>query len=284
MRRTGLALSLSAVALAVNTSSAGAVQIGQLGAVQSPANCASQVDRVQPTVTSGTSYVVPSPAGVTNWTVRSWGTLANAAGQVKMKMYRPLGPGVFTAVAQDVTRTLTANILQTFPVSLEVRSGDVLGLNAVTDYPCSFVLAGDSYLRTGTGVISDLTNGQTGTFPEAVADRRLDLIADVTPTNTLTLGAAKTDASKGTAELAVTVPNAGAVDVDGTDVKGSATAIGAGTVKVLISATGNKKSKLKKKGKATVNPSVTFTPTGGAASTPATTSIKLVKSKKKKKK
>lgn len=277
VKRFAFAASLSALALTATASSAGAVTIGQLGAIQSPLNCAAQADRVQPTVTSGTSYVVPSTGGVNEWTVRSWTTLPNAPGSVKMKMYRPLGPGVFTAVAQDVTRTLSAPVLTTFQVNLAVRSGDVLGLNAITAYPCSFVIAGDSYLRTATGLASDLANGATGTFPEAVADRRLDITADVTPTNTIQLGKVSKNKSKGNATIKVAVPNPGALDVEGKGVKGSANATVAGNVKLKVRATGNKKSTLNDNGKVKVTPKVTFTPTGGTEGTPESEKIQLRK-------
>ncbi|MDP9188533.1 MAG: hypothetical protein M3O25_04720 [Actinomycetota bacterium] len=271
VKRFALAASLSALALTATASSAGAVTIGQLGAVTSPNPCSSQVDRVQPTVTSGTSYVVPSTGGVNAWTVRSWTTLPNAPGSVKMKMYRPLGPGVFTAVAQDVTRTLSVGVLNTFQVNLAVRSGDVLGLNATTDYPCSFVLPGDSYLRTATGVVSDLANGATGTFPEAVigsapTGRRLDITADVTPTNTFKFGKISRNKNKGNATLTVNVPNPGKLSVSGTGVvKGSKTADDPGDFKLTISAKGKKKRALNDSGKVNVTPKISFTPTGGAA-------------------
>jgi len=276
VRRFALAASLSALALTATASSAGAVQIGQLGAVPSP-TCAALVDRVQPTVTSGTSYVVPSTGGVNAWTVTSWATLPSGPGQVKMKMYRTLGPGVFTAVAQDVTRTLTANVLNTFQVNLAVRSGDVLGLNAITTYPCGSVITGDSYLRTATGLASDLANGATGTFPEAVANRRLDITAEVTPTNTIQLGKVSKNKSKGNATINVAVPNPGALGVSGKGVTGSAKATAAGNVKLKIRATGNKKNTLNDNGKVGVKPRVSFKPTGGTKGTPVSRKIQLRK-------
>ena len=71
---------LAAIPLLGNTASAGAVTIGQLPSDAPPSTecVTAQSDRVQSTVTSGNSYVVPNTGGVTNWTLTSWSHFATA--------------------------------------------------------------------------------------------------------------------------------------------------------------------------------------------------------------
>jgi large repetitive protein len=85
------------------------------------------------------------------------------------------------------------------------------------------------------------------------------------------------DKNKGTATLAVAVPGAGELALGGQGLKAaSATAGGAGEVTLSVKAAGKAKKKLRRKGKKTFSPAVTFTPTGGTANTEST-SVKLVR-------
>jgi hypothetical protein len=77
----------------------------------------------------------------------------------------------------------------------------------------------------------------------------------------------------------VTVPNPGDLAVTGKGVKGSSAAraakqVAAGTSKLVIRAKGKKKRKLTQKGRVKVRPTISFTPSGGTAST-QTTKVKL---------
>ncbi|MGA9370470.1 MAG: hypothetical protein WBV53_01335 [Solirubrobacterales bacterium] len=299
LKQIALAASLAGLALAASASPAAAsVTIGQVG---SPAACSPGFDWVQPTVTSGNSYVVPSTGGVVSWTVKSWTTYGGAAGAfMTMKIWRKVAdPATYRAVGhvgpESVTPGGTAG--NTFPANLAVKAGDLLGLHTPgpgnTD--CTFAAPGDEYgYYTG-----DLADGASGAFffkPPPLDDMRLNIEALLVPTvpqisprpaNDFTFGAITRNKKKGTAVLTVNVPNAGELSGSGNGAKVASTsraviskAVGAGPARLLIKAKRKKKKKLKKKGKVKVKVFVTYTPTGGD---PSTQSVK-VKLKKKRKK
>jgi Ca2+-binding RTX toxin-like protein len=163
------------LSLAVSGSMAGAaVTIGQTGTPTT--TCSSGNDRLQRTVTSGSAYVVP-PTVVTG-TITSWSTEASAnAGQaLTLKVFRPLGGATYQVVGQDGPHALTGGRLNTFPASVPVNAGDVLGssIPAAEATGCNFVAPGDSYLFG-----PELAAGQSGNFTSVQADRRLDISAVV---------------------------------------------------------------------------------------------------------
>lgn len=269
--RFGIPGCLVAVALAASASPAAAVTIGQLAPGTAVPECTGQFDLVQPTVTSGNSYVVPSTGGVSSWTVTSWSTNASSdPGQLMaLKMFRKVGdPASYKAIGHEGPHTLTAG-LRTFPANIQVKAGDLLGAQfAGAAGACAFQVLGNTiFYRDG-----ELADGASGAF---LTDTpyRLNATAEVTPTSDFTLGKLKRKAN-GTAVLTVSVPNPGQLTVSGKGVKASATGAvaaekvtAAGNVKLVIRAKGKKKRKLAETGKVTVKPTITFTPTGGAAST-----------------
>jgi hypothetical protein len=96
--------------------------------------------------------------------------------------------------------------------------------------------------------------------------------------NAFEFGKPAKNKKKGTAELPVTVPCAGDVELAKTKkVKADEeTAEAEGDVELLVKAKGKAKKRLNKKGKAKVKAEVTYTPTGGEAST-QTKKVKLKK-------
>jgi hypothetical protein len=86
--------------------------------------------------------------------------------------------------------------------------------------------------------------------------------------NGFTIGGVVLNKKKGTAQLPVTVPDAGTLELSGNGVKATAAsatksvAVSGGTVNLLVKTKGKKKRKLNAKGKAKVNVTVTYTPTG----------------------
>jgi hypothetical protein len=271
LRRLGVAACLVALSLAVSASPAtAAVTIGQTA--PSTDDCG-ESDRLQPTVTSGNAYVVPST--VPNWTVTSWSTQASAGGagqMLAMKVYRPLGGVTYMIVGHDGPRLLAQSTLNTFPASVAVKAGDVLGNSSPAaggDPACTFAVAGESHLRR----LGNLADGASGDFaPGPIPDRRVNISAVITPTNSFSLGEVGRNKRKGTATLTVEdVPNPGELVASGEGVKG-ASAAGAvvaktvtapGDVKLIIRAKGKKKRKLNETGKVKVMATITFTPTGG---------------------
>jgi hypothetical protein len=96
------------------------------------------------------------------------------------------------------------------------------------------------------------------------------------PANDITISGIAKNKRKGTAQLTVSVPGAGALGLAGNGLKPqAATAAGASDVTLKVKTTGNKRKKLRRKGKIKVTPLVTFTPTGGTANTEST-KVKLV--------
>jgi hypothetical protein len=283
-RLCGLSVAAAGVmALATASSAGAAVTIGQL-APGSPADdtCnALQFDLLQPTVTSGNTYVVP--ATVATGTVNSWSTNAAAvAGQrYTMKVFRQVTGLTYTVVGHDGPRSLTPGVVNTFPANIPVRQGDVLGFNdndgsAVTN-ACLFPIAGESHLER----MGSLADGASGTF-FANPNFRINVTAVVEPTNTFTLGGITRNKKKGTATITTTVPNPG--DLSGSGKGAKVTSAGAtiskavtpGTAKLVIRAKGKKKRKLNDTGKVKLNTTITYTPTGGAPLT-QTRKVKLKK-------
>jgi hypothetical protein len=275
----GLASALAALALTAGAPPAtAAVTIGQTGP---PTGGCNGTDLVQPTVTSGNSYVVPTTGGIGNWTITSWSTQAGpVAGMLAMKAYRPLGGPTYRVVGHDGPETLTPSTLNTFPASVAVTAGDVIGVSAPAVFVpgCRFSAAmGNAPLyRTG-----NLADGEQGNFNPDDPGERLNISAVITPTHTFTLGTVERNRKKGTATITVEdVPNPGELVASGKGVK-RASAGGAvsaktvttpGDVQLKIRAQGKKKRKLNETGQVKVKPSVTFTPTGGD---PNTQSLKL---------
>lgn len=259
-----------------------AVAIGQTA--PSAEFCQSTVDRLQPSVTSGSSYVVP--ATVTAGTITSWSTqaMAGVGRRLAMKVFRPLGGGTYMVVGNDGPHTLNPSALNTFATSVPVRAGDVLGSStpAAAGFPgCSFGAPGDSY-RQRSGNLAD---GESASFPNATPDVRLNVSAVVSPSNTFDVHRAKRNQRKGIAILSVRVPNAGELVLKGKGVKkagaaGATTskAVGApGVVKLRVRAKGAKRSTLERTGRVKVRAKVTYTPTGGD---PRTRSTKLTLKKR----
>ncbi len=256
---------LAFVALGL-ASPASAATIGQIPPVDPPTTtCGNTFDQLQPTVTGGTSYVVPSTDGIANWTVTSWSTKSSSPGEsMTLKMFRKAGdPDVYKAIAHEGPHSLVAGV-NTFPAHLEVQAGDVLGVNS-TPGSCVFPVPGEHFLY----FLGNLADGQQASFTPDT-DFRVNASAQVEPTSDITLGKAKSK-SNGTAVLPVTVENPGVLAASGggaakassPDAVFAKQIAAAGTVKLKIKAKGLSKRKLARKGKVTVNPKITFTPTGG---------------------
>jgi subtilisin-like proprotein convertase family protein len=101
------------------------------------------------------------------------------------------------------------------------------------------------------------------------------------PVNTLKAGKAKLNKKKGTAQIPVTVGDAGRLTLGGKGVKSASASkskavAGPGTVKLTVKPKGKTRGKLNSTGKATVKVKITFTPNGGTPNV-QTKKIKLKK-------
>jgi hypothetical protein len=266
------------VGLASASGAGASVTIGQLAPGIAPqARCSGMVyDLLQPTVTSGNTYVVPAGGvAITSWSTNA---AAGAGQQLKMKVFRKVAePRTYRVVGHNGPRALNPGTVNTFAVNIPVKPGDVLGLNDATDgfaaNACIFSAPGDfNPERAG-----DLADGQSGSFGGTVGlpDARPNITAVVgfKPTNSFNFGNLTRNRANGTATLAVKVPGPGKLSLTGKGIKtqrsgraavASKAVSAAGTVKLRIKAKGQKKRKLNDAGKVKVRAKVTFTPNGTA--------------------
>jgi hypothetical protein len=267
-------LSAASPALAATT-------IGQLGTGSTTPCNSSDLDIVQPTVTSGNGYVVPAGGGlITQWSTRTGGVLNR---NLEMKVFRKVGdPARYQVVGHDGPHPLGPGTTNTFPVTIPVNPGDVLGLNTADaetfNNSCAFSAPGESLLYH----VGSLADGTAGDF-QSDANLRLNITAVVEPkpSNAFTLGKTQRNRKKGTATLTVQVPGPGKLALSGKGVKSQeATASGAiaaaGTVALSVRPSGATKKKLAAVGKATVSVTIGFTPTFGDLGT-QTVKVKLKK-------
>jgi hypothetical protein len=188
-------------------------------------------------------------------------------GALALKVFRrDADPARFQVVGHAGPERLTqgGTARNTFPASIRVRPGDLLGLHTPTVSPCGFKDPGGLH-----AVFSgDLADGEVAAF-EPEADFNLDIQAVFVPDNTVSLGSAKRNKKKGTATLTVSVPNPGELALSGKGVRTDAamSVPAAGKAGLVIKAKGKALRKLKESGKAKVTPRITYTPTGGDPST-----------------
>lgn len=285
LKLAGLLVGLAGLALALIATPAGAaVAIGQT----SPAGegCEGPADVLQPTVTSGSSYVVPVAGTITSW---SHEASASENQLVRMKIFRKLAePSTYEVVGHDGPRSPVPSSLNTYETSIDVLPGDVLGLTPLTasageSVACVFDAPGETQLRLFD---SDLADGESAAFPES-ADHRLNASAVAEPDNGFAITKKKRKKQRGTAVLTVDVPNPGELALSGRGVKKAAadragtakTVLAAGSVKLKVKAKGKKKKRLKRTGKVKVKPKLTYTPDFGESNR---TSIKLNLKRKRK--
>ena len=283
LRRFALGAALAALALTASASSATAsVTIGQLAPDLGPGMppltaCGADSDSVIPEVASGNSYVFPGAGVITSWSHNA------AAGDLQMlglKVLRHLGGAEFLVVAQNGPRALAAGSLNTFPVNIPVLAGDILALNTGPPGAPATACEFDGPNYELNDVAGPYAVGQVGIFSTFGGGPfyAINISAVFEFSNAITR-----NKKKGTATLTVDAPNPGELTGSGKGVKVAGAAViskpvlAPGEVKLTIKAKGKKKATLKKTGKVTVKPNITYTPTGGD---PGTQVVK-VKLKKK---
>ena len=114
-------------------------------------------------VGSGSGYVVPSGS----WTITSWsvngGTLG---GSVSLRVYRPLGGGSYLIADGSNSQALSIGTTSTFPESIHVQGGDLVGLGMTSVAECANFTGDGSDIVTefGSSTIG-ATVSPVGTFP-----------------------------------------------------------------------------------------------------------------------
>ena len=179
VKRSLLASIFTVAALMASASTAGsAVTIGQVAPTTPAVDCGGNQDQLQPTVNSGNAYIVPAGVGA----ITSWSTEADSdAGQMlTMKVFRKIGdPATYEVVGHDGPNPLNSGVLNTFPTSVAVMPGDVLGLHVPSPgfQSCRFSAPGDTYLFKG----GNLADGQSDVFAPGILNFRLNVSAVVEP-------------------------------------------------------------------------------------------------------
>jgi hypothetical protein len=276
LKRLTLTACLAAVTVAAIASPAAAsVTIGQLAPSGTALNCnIAPAERVQSNVTSGNTYVVPGNGTITSW---SYNADPGSGQTMAMKVYRKIGdPATFEVVGHDGPRPISGGTLNTFPASIAVRPGDLLGTYqpTSTNTACGSVSPGD----TAAFFMGTLDDGQSTGFGP-IAGIRLNVSAEFTPSSAFTLGPVARHKKKGTATLNLTLPNTGVLTASGKGVKATSAgdavlneAVGAGPAQLMIRAKGKKKATLNATGKVKLKLAITYIPTNGG---PSTQSVKV---------
>jgi hypothetical protein len=233
------------------------VTIGQLPTAAPAPRCTVDADYLQPSVTGGNLYIARQAGTITSWSTNSF----NSGATYVFKVFRRTSdPDVFQVIARSEPHSLLPG-LNTVPVSIPVRSGDMIGINeSGAPNSCTFVMPGDSVLSHP----GDLSDGAAGEF-SAVEDVRLNLSAVLVPSNEFTLGTVTRDRRRGSASLTAYVSNPGLVTISGKGLKRqiAKTVAVPGPVPFQIASAGSFKRRLERKDKVAVNPTVTFYPAGG---------------------
>lgn len=115
-------LAVSAILLLSNVAFAAT----SIGSAAGTLPCNTGFDIVQSS-SSGPSYTVPAGGG----SLTSWSTLAGPGdvGPARLEVWRLKSLGVYTLVGIGPSEALKPGTLNTFPVSIAVRAGDLLGLH-----------------------------------------------------------------------------------------------------------------------------------------------------------
>ena len=236
----------------------GAVTIGQVPTNAPPNVMCPAGDYLQPSVTGGNLYIAKQAGRITSWT-----TYSSGAGTYAFKVFRRTNdPDAFQAVAHATEQSLSAG-LQTFPVDIPVRSGDMIGFNKQggAQGSCTIGATGDAVLF-GSG---DLDTGASGPF-SPLADRRLNLSANLVPSNEFQITQIGRNPRRGTATLAIQVSNSGVFALSAQGVKKPHIArnlVGAGPISFQLTPTGKTRRKLVRKGAVRLRVTLTFAPANG---------------------
>jgi hypothetical protein len=256
-------MALTLAALVLPARAAAAVTIGQLPSGPPPATCNGGFDYLEPNVTGGTLYVAREAGTITSWSTNA----AVAGASYTFKVFRRTAdPDVFQVIAHTAAHTLDFGV-NSVAADVQVQSGDLIGFRETgPTNSCTFPLPGDTVLRAPT----DLTDGASTAFA-SISDTRLNLAANLVPSNSFTFAGLTRNLRRGTATLTVNTPNPGAVALAGRGLKKAQSRNLAvpGSVFFPIQAAGKLRNRLGRSGKATLRVNATFTPLGGDPSTQA---------------
>jgi IPT/TIG domain/PASTA domain len=128
-----IALLVTVLALASAGSASAQITIGETGvpAAGTKLCIMGPYDNV-PGGASASTFTVPTAGVITSWSNQAPEGLGQ---ELTFKVFRPAGTGLllpqFQVVGQDGPRSLTPNVVNTFPVEIPVKAGDLIGDNDV---------------------------------------------------------------------------------------------------------------------------------------------------------
>jgi hypothetical protein len=138
LARVLIAALAASVFLGVPSAQASTVQVGQLFFPDTA--CPGTATLLQRSVSVGPSYTVPSPGLITSW---SFETGATTLTGLKLKVARPVGPvspsQSDTIVAESTAGAQTVRSVNTYPASILVQAGDIIGIYASGTANCQTV-------------------------------------------------------------------------------------------------------------------------------------------------
>jgi hypothetical protein len=224
-----------------------------------------------------------APGGLTspvNGTVVTWNIrAAGVGGSTGFQVFRPLGGGLYTGAGSTPVFAVPPNGISSFQSQVPIKVGDHIGARNDGSFGGLQFVRNDPATEVSFFIPALQDNGPgraptTQSFEDSVN-------AVIEPSNTVTIGATTRNKKKGTATVAVEVPNPGDLSASGKGAKiagGALTskAVPRGIAQLLVKAKGKKKAKLFSTGKVKLTLNVTFTPTDGTAKT-VTTKVKLKK-------
>jgi hypothetical protein len=228
-----------------------------------------------------TSY--QAPGGLTspvNGTVTLWRLLSTSSGTAGFQVVHPLGGNLFTGGGTTPTFVVPGNMVSTYALPMPIKLGDYIAVVADSGLKIDAFTDPVHFLQWQP----PLQDGGPGSMPTVEGPgNEITLNAEITPENEFTLGAITRDRKRGTATITVKVPNPGELSATGKGAKASSvartskavTAPGASTL--VVRAKGKKKATLNETGKVKLRVTVSFTPTGGTASSQPT-KVKLRRS------
>lgn len=209
-RRWGVRITLAtlwcmSILLAMGSTASAQVTLGQLATGSTPTfNCeyGQPYDELQTSVAAGNSYVAPTGGVITSWSTQVG---ANPGQVLGLKVYRSVGGGAFSVVGQDGPRALAAG-LNTFPVSIPVQAGDILGIFLSPGVHADCLIE--------TGLAGDQISWQEGNTPvgssfliqETYSENRLNISASLLPPPTISKIAPAQGSIKG-AKVVITGAN-----------------------------------------------------------------------------
>lgn len=210
---------------------------------------------------AGHTYAISTAGEITSWSFRT-GTVALPG--LKLKVARPQAGGTYLFVGEASAGAQTPNAVNTYPASIPVQPGDVIGFYAAlgsTGAPCG-IYPGDP-TDADVAYTGDPAIGSSPSPFASSTGARFPVSATVT--TAISLGTASLNKKKGTAMVPITVPGSGALTLAGKGVVTQSAAQASGVVSLLVKPKGKTSRKLKKKGKAKVNVTISFAGAGGAS-------------------